>query len=360
MASVMNRINKIFKKTKAEVIFLMNTEHHDSNFIYLTNFTSGVFEYNTLIVTKRKLVLPVSELEYEIAKEQKPKEMEVIKVKSRKEIRAIMKRYMKSKVVGVNESFLPYASYASIKKNIKPKKIIDIYNAFATARAIKDKAELSNIRIANKIARKAIDEVAKELKVGMTERQAAARINYSMMSNGASGVAFESIVAFDKNSALPHHMPDSTKLGSNGIVLMDIGAKYNNYCSDITRTFIFKPQKGSDKYKRFMEMYKTVEEAQRIGYGKIRDGVEGSVAHNAAAEYIDSAKNGIYKGKFIHSLGHSIGIDVHDTGPGLGRGKQKLKENMVVSDEPGIYIVGFGGVRIEDDIIVTKKGATII
>ncbi len=361
MASVSGRIKKIFKNTKADVIFLMNTQVQDSNFIYLTGFTSGVFEYSTLIVTRKKMILPVSVLEYEIAKEQRPREMRVIKAKSRKQVIAIMKRYMKRKVVGINEQFLPYSGYASIKRNIKPKRMIGVYGAFAAARTVKDERELSFIKTANSIAKKAVEGARRQLRAGMTEKEVAAMIDYSIMKHGASGPSFNSIVAFGRNTALPHHMPDSTKLNRNSIVLMDIGARYNNYCSDITRTFMFKPDAGSAKYKRFSEMHKTVSEAQMIGYKNIREGIAGSVAHNKAAEHINRSCSGKYKGRFIHQLGHAIGIDVHDVGAGLGGGsKEKLRAGMVVSDEPGIYIVGFGGVRIEDDVVVTKKGAIML
>lgn len=361
MTAIADRIKRIFNNTKAEVIFLMNTDHQDSNFTYLTGFTSGVFEHTILIVTKTKTILPVSILEYEIAKEQRPSNMTVIKVDTRKEIMKIMKKYMKSKIVGINEAMLPYYAYASLKKNTKPKKIIGVYEAFAAARAVKDSRELSNIKIANRITKKAVEQVKRQLKEGMTEKEVAALIDYHMMKNGANGVAFPSIVAFDKNSALPHHMPDNTKLKKNAIVLMDIGARYNNYCADLSRTFMFKLDQKSEKYRKLSEMYKIVKEAQSLGFSKIKDGVSGSDAHNAAAEHIDTSANGKYKGTFIHALGHPIGIETHDAGPGLySDSKEKLKANMVVSDEPGIYVVGFGGVRIEDDIIVTKKGAIML
>jgi Xaa-Pro dipeptidase len=361
MHSVSERIKKVFAKSDADVMFLINTNFQDSNFLYLTGFTSGVFESTPLIVTKKKLVLPVSILEYEIAKRQRPKEMKVILVNDRKQMRSIMKKYMKSKIVGINGSFIPYAHYKSIRKHANPKRMIDATESFYAARSIKDGEEIKNIRVANAIAKKALENTKKELKIGMTEKQTAARIEYHMMNNGASGSSFRGIVSFNENAALPHHMPDNTRLKPNSIVLMDIGAKYNNYCSDITRSFMFKPYSKSERFKKFKEMHQIVSKAQQIGFKQIRDGVNGSDAHNAASDYIDKANGGKYKGKFIHSLGHAIGLEVHDSGPGLSPNqKEVLKANMVVSNEPGIYVVGFGGVRIEDDVIVTKKGAVTI
>jgi Xaa-Pro dipeptidase len=361
MRSVAHRIRKIFTNTKADVIFLVNTENKDSNFIYLTGFTSGIFEGTPLIVTKKELILPVSVLEYEVAKEQHPKEMKIVKIKGSKEVRELMVKYLKSKVVGVNESFIPYNYYKSVKKHAEPKEMVDISPSFNLARSIKEPEEIANIKVANKIAKKAIDVVKRSLVAGMTEKEVAAMIVYNMMKAGASGPSFESIISFNANAALPHHMPDETKLTPNSIVLMDIGAKYNNYCSDVTRTFMFRPNIKSEKYKQFNEVYKIVSDAQHIGFVQIKDGAKGSDAHNAASDYIKHAANGKYNGMFIHSLGHPIGLEVHDVGPGLNiNAKDALKANMVVSDEPGIYIVGFGGVRIEDDVIVTKNGAIMI
>ena len=361
MLNILGRIRKVFDNCDADVIFLMNTKEQDSNFTYLCGFTSGVFENTPLIVARKKLVLLVSVLEYEIAKEQRPKGMEVVKVDSSKRAREIMVKYMKSKTVGINGDYLPYNYYSTIKKRIKPKRLIDVSSAFGRARSVKGSDEIENITVANRIARKALGIVKGKLKAGMTEKEVAAMIDYDMMKMGASGASFDSIVAFNKNTALPHHMPDETKLKENSIVLIDIGAKYNNYCSDITRTFMFRPDPKSARYKRFADIFNTVRKAQKLSYQYVKDGLPGSKAHDAAANYIDRARNGAYKGRFIHSLGHAVGIEVHDTGPGLSPvSKEKLESNMVVSNEPGIYIVGFGGVRLEEDVIVTKKGAKII
>ncbi len=361
MHSVASRIRKLFDNANVEVIFLMNTSVQDSNFTYLTGFTGGVFEQTMLIVTRKGLVLPVSELEYEIAKRERPKEMKVIMVNKRSQARSLMRRYMRSKIVGINGGFIPIEYYRALKKHAKPKRIVDVSKAFYNARSIKESDEIANIRIANRIAKKSIGSVRKKIREGMTEEQVAARIEYAMMENGASGPSFKSIVSFDGNAALPHHMPDRTKLRKNSIVLMDIGARYNNYCSDITRTFMFRSDRRSGKYLKFTDMHNTVKKAQTTALRFIKEGELASKAHNAAAEQINSANNGRYKGTFIHSLGHAIGIEVHDSGPGLWPGsKEKLRANMVVSDEPGIYIVGFGGVRIEDDVIVTKSGAKVI
>ncbi len=363
MKSLLSRIKKIMGSAKADAVLLMNSGgNKDSNFLYMTGFTSGEFENSILIVLNNRMILLEYPLEYEIAKAQRPKEMTVVLIKSRGQIESIFRRYLKGRTIGVNEGFLPYARYKRLKGLVKPKRMIDVSESFYKARSIKDAYEIDCIRKANSISKKSLKELQPKLREGMTEREAAGLLDYIMMKNGASGTAFESIVAFDSNSALPHHHPDNTKLKKNSIVLIDFGAKYNNYCADVTRTFMFMPDKKSQKYKKLMEMHRIVKDTQQKAFKRIREGAAGGEVSAAAGGYIDGAMNGRYKEYAftkVHGLGHAIGIDVHDPGPGL-YGKDKLKAGMVVSDEPGIYIMGFGGVRIEDDVVVTKNGAIMI
>jgi Xaa-Pro dipeptidase len=364
MRSVKGRLEKVFSNTKADAILLMNTKVEDSNFLYLTGFVGGMFEGTIMIVARDKLVLFESPLEYEIAKAQRPKEMIVVKVESFEDVKKGMTSYLSKKVVGINESFIPYSSYGKMKKYSGANRLVDVSRAFNAARSIKDKEEMDNIRTANSITKRSLLEIRKHMKEGITEKKLAAEFDYIMRKNGADELAFGSIISFGKNTALPHHAPDNTRLERNSFVLFDVGAKHKNYCADVSRTFIFKPDRKTEKYRRMADMCKTVKEAQAIALKSIIPGADASKPHIDADKYINGAGHGIYKGKsfgLIHSLGHSIGIDVHDGRIGLAPGMHfKLKEGMVFSDEPGIYVVGFGGVRIEDDVLVTKEGGVLI
>jgi len=356
MRSIKNRLAKIFKNAGVDKIVIINTNIVDSNFLYVSGFTSGVFEDSALILDKDYAYLITSELEYATAMLQKPKEMHVIMMKSRNDFYDIMHKQLGGRTVGINGNFLPY-NYAKMVAKSKPKKILDVSGAFTEARLVKDSSEIALMREANTIAKKAFAHIPEYFKRGITEKELAADFDYLMMKNGADSTSFQTIVSFGRNAALPHHMPDETRLEPNSILLIDAGAKYKNYCSDLTRTFIFEPQKSSRKYAKIIEIYNIVKEAQRRALAAIKPGIEASMPHIAAENYINSAIGGKYKGTFIHSVGHSIGIDVHD-GVGLSRGyKFRLKPGMVFSDEPGIYVNGFGGVRIEDDVLVTSKGA---
>ncbi len=362
MRSARNRIAKVFKGAKVDAILLSNTKSQDPNFLYLTGFTGGVFEGDILIVMRGGEVLLTSPLEYEIAMAQRPGDMEVVQIGKggRKDAVRRIRALLKGKRVGVNASFLPYSYYAHYKKLTKAREFVDVTENLSNARAVKGRDEISNIRVAVKIIKKAINGTLASLKAGMTEKQAAARIEYLIRENGGDGSSFTPIVCFGKNAALPHHLPDDTKLEKNSFVLLDCGAKYNNYCSDITRTVVFMPDKSSAKYKQMKEMLQTVETAQGLAMKHIKAGVGGNVSYDAALKYIDTVHGGKYKGTFMHSLGHPVGLEVHDVGPGLGGGRARLRENMVVSNEPGIYIPGFGGVRLEDDVVVTRKGGKIL
>jgi Xaa-Pro dipeptidase len=357
----MNRkLEDIFKNAKnVDLILLLNTGNEDPNFLYLTEFESGLFENNILLTKRDRMELLTNSLEYETALKQKNKIMDVVNIKDSNEMSNMLKKEIEGKTIGLNMDFLPSRSLGIIKK-FKPRRIVNISEAFAKARVIKDEVELKKMRIANSITKKAFKEIPKYFKEGITEKKIAARFNYLMAYNGSDKEAFDTIVSFGKNSALPHHFPDNTKLANNSIVLIDAGAKYKNYCADLTRTFFFKPDKTSTKYKKMSEIYETVYKAQQIGLEKAVEDEDGKDVHAAAAEFINTAHGGKYKGRFIHSLGHSIGIETHDPGASFSQQNVKLKKNMVISDEPGIYIVGFGGVRIEDDVLIGKKKSVFL
>ena len=187
---------------------------------------------------------------------------------------------------------------------------------------------------------------------GMTERALKAKIDYQMVERGADSPSFESIVAFGENSALPHYSAGERRLRDGDNVLVDVGARYRLYCSDITRTFFFGHAAASQR-----EAYSKVLEAQTKAIAETREGVTGRAVHQVAAKVINQSK---FKGRFTHSLGHSLGLEVHD-GPGLTlRNPRRLKRNMVVTVEPGIYLPGHGGVRIEDDVVVTKDSCRVL
>ncbi len=358
-----NRIKNVFRAAKGiRSILIVNTGSEDPNFIYMTDLIGGLFEGSLLLVTNSGVTLFTSPLEYELAREQLNNGIRIVNL-NKKDKLEILVNAVKGKKVGINGNFIPYEMYRRLKKRLKVKEFVDVSEAFEKARQVKDSNEIKRIKDANIITKRAIAEVQRGLKAGMTEKQAASRFDSLILKLGADGTSFPSIVCFGRNAALPHHSPDKTKLRYGDFVLIDVGVKMDNYCSDVTRTIIFGKGRGRIKdYGRKAEILKIVKDAQSLAIRSIKEGQIGENPHLIAEKHINSACNGRYKGTFIHSLGHSIGIEVHD---GSGRfltpgSKLVLRAGMVTSVEPGIYVPGFGGARFEDDIVVTKKGAIVL
>lgn len=356
MRDIRPRLEKLLKSSGVDYALVVNTSYRDSNFTYLTGIYSGSFEGSVVVAGKKSARLITTQLDYGVALENPARGLDVVCIKDRKEMIDNLKE-LKGKIVGINGNFLPYSIYSRLKKEIMPKSMIDISDSFTSARQIKDWEEIELIGIANNIVKKVFSWIEERFSEGMTEKELAKVFDALMLSYGANAPSFDTIVCFGENSAVPHHVPDNTKLSKNSFVLIDAGARYMGYCSDVTRTFIFKPDIKSSKYKKMMNIYSTVESAQKNALKLAKPGTYADIVHKAASAYIDKAQHGIYKGKFTHALGHSVGIDVHD-GPGFSPvSHYKLKERMVISNEPGIYLDGFGGVRIEDDLVVLKEGS---
>lgn len=361
MISVKRRLGKFFSNSKVGALVLVNTTDFDPNFLYFTGFTSGLFEGNFLVVKKSGITLFTDTLEYGAAMSQKPKEMKVVLVRKRAELMRRMRREIKDLKVGVNYECLPVAYFNFLRNKAKIKGICDATRDLNATRMIKDPDEIRALSEGARMTKYAMAQIPKFAKEGMTEKHLAEIFTDLMMRRGAQAPSFRTIVSFGKNAAIPHHSPDDTRLKRNEIVLIDAGAKVRNYCSDITRTFIFKPDKHSAYYAKASRMIEIVRTAQRRAMALMKAGVVGKEAHLAAENEINTAENGIYKGRFIHSLSHSVGLNTHDGDVGLGPNTTMvLKAGMVLSCEPGIYVPGFGGVRIEDDVLVTKSGPKVL
>jgi Xaa-Pro dipeptidase len=353
------RAEKIFQLLGDDVeafILANGTEPHlDASFFYVTGYSYGLFEGSYLIAEQNgNISLVTSLLEEPIARTFENgveifAEGDRDRIASRLESLA-RKRPLKS--VGLNSAELTYGSYLQIKSLFKGSKLLDASGAFEEARLIKDDDEIFLIQKACDIASGIYKKMPSMLRKGITETSVAANMAFEMQDVGANGVAFDSIVAFGKNSAEPHYSPAESKLRKGQFVLCDYGAKYRRYCSDITRTMVF----GSASKKQ-KEMYEIIHRALELGSELCTPENTGEFVHSKVAELIDATP---YKGRFIHSTGHSLGLSVHD-GPGLSmRYKKKLKPGMVLTVEPGIYVPGFGGVRIEDDVLVTKNKPKIL
>ena len=219
-------------------------------------------------------------------------------------------------------------------------------------RGSKDEEELSCMTAAQRIAEGALEQILKEIRPGMTEKEIAARLNYLMVSAGAEKTAFDTIVASGPNGSMPHAVPGMRKVRKGDFITMDFGCVYKGYCSDMTRTVALG--RPSDEMRN---VYDIVLQAQLAGIAAAKAGVTGAVIDGAARKVIQDAGYGVY---FGHSFGHSLGIDIHEA-PNAAPGNDKpMPDGAVVSAEPGIYLPGKFGVRIEDVMILRPDGAQVI
>ena len=219
-------------------------------------------------------------------------------------------------------------------------------------RGSKDEEELSCMTAAQRIAEGALEQILKEIRPGMTEKEIAARLNYLMVSAGAEKTSFDTIVASGPNGSMPHAVPGMRKVREGDFITMDFGCVYKGYCSDMTRTVALG--RPSDEMRN---VYDIVLQAQLAGIAAAKAGVTGAVIDGAARKVIQDAGYGVY---FGHSFGHSLGIDIHEA-PNAAPGNDKpMPDGAVISAEPGIYLPGKFGVRIEDVMILRPDGAQVI
>jgi Xaa-Pro aminopeptidase len=212
-------------------------------------------------------------------------------------------------------------------------------------RQVKDSAELEKLAVACQLTDAALAEVLPQLGPGITERQLAALLDRTMALLGAERPAFDTIVASGPNGAIPHHAPTGRELARGDLVTMDFGALYDGYHADMTRTVALGPVAGWQ-----LEIYDLVAAAQRTGIEALTDGVEAGAVDAAAREVIEAAGHAAH---FQHGLGHGVGLEIHEA-PMLGYGAAgKLADRVPVTVEPGVYLPGMGGVRIEDVLVVT-------
>jgi Xaa-Pro aminopeptidase len=219
-------------------------------------------------------------------------------------------------------------------------------------RAIKSTAELDSIRRAAAIADRAFAELLPAIRPGVVERELALELERLLAAHGSDGPAFESIVAFGERSALPHARPGARRLGSGEVVLIDFGAVVGGYRSDMTRTVAL-----GDPGPELARAYEVVRDAQRAAIEGIVPGMTGREADALARGPIDAAGLGE---RFSHSLGHGLGLEVHERPRLSKKSDDELLTAMVVTLEPGVYIAGSGGVRIEDDVVLWPDGAEVL
>ena len=254
---------------------------------------------------------------------------------------------MGAKTIGFEKDSMSYGTYEIYKEAVKAE-FVPVSGVIEKIRLIKTTEEINIIKVACEIADNAFTHILNYIKPGITELDVSNELEFFMRKQGATSSSFDIIVASGVRSALPHGVATNKVIEKGDFVTLDFGALYNGYISDITRTIaVGQP---SDK---LVEMYNVVLESQLLALEKVGPGMTGIEADAVARDYLKSKG---YGEAFGHSTGHGIGLEVHE-GPGLSfRSNTILEPNMTVTIEPGVYLPGIGGVRIEDDILITETG----
>jgi len=350
------RKEKIFNisNKKIDAILIKNNiePYIDNNFFYFTGLEEGIFEgCCAILFPEKKSELIISKLEYESSKKSNNNINIFNNIKTYEDL---LKEFLSSlKLIGLNFNNLLYKDYINFKKLLPNAEFINISEELSELRLIKDNNEIKKIRGACNIVDKVMDKIPNIVYKGITENQLAAEIDFLIQKMGAKKPAFTTISSFGKNTAEPHYSHSNIKLKEGDFILCDFGANFMGYNSDITRTFVFG--KPSDKQ---CSMHKTIVNAQKIAFNELNSEVKANYIHKKVYSYIEQTE---FKSLFIHSTGHSIGLNVHDVGATLSSDCEiLLKENMLFTIEPGIYISKYGGVRIEDDIIIKKDGYELL
>ena len=342
----MNRINSLkqsaAKQGKPTSFLILN----QTNIFYFTNFSGATALF---VPEQGENILYVSGVNYEQAKSY----AKGLSVELLKRGENLMEKIAKNAPKKLGVDALVIESWRSLAKAVGgEEKLEPIHNLVRELRSVKDKEEIKLIREACRLAIVGMQTAKEIVGVGLKEKDAAAEIEYAMRKAGSDGTAFETIVASGATSAYPHGSNLERTIQNGDFVIVDLGATYKFYRSDITRTFI--ASKASEKQAR---IYDIVKLAHEKALEAIRPQVAACEVDATARNIIDKAGFGEF---FVHNLGHGVGLEVHEAPILSPDSKDILAAGNVVTDEPGIYVPGFGGVRIEDTVLVTKTGADIL
>lgn len=328
------------------------------NIAYLTGILAFSLEEREarILVTKQDIFLFTDARYTEMVKNESPF-VTLIETNSDKTFSKNLKEILKKKRVrtlGFEEENITYKEISELEEEVKGVEFVPTEGIVEDLRTVKDNNEVANIKKACALTDKAFEFILKNLKPGVTELEIKTKLESLIRDNGGE-IAFPSIVAFGKNSAIPHHQSGNLKLKTENVVLLDFGAKVNGYCSDMTRTiFIGKP---SDKQ---IKIYNAVKEAQEIAIDYLKTHAREGFELKKVQELANSHLRKLGFSDIPHSLGHGVGLQVHEEPRISPYSEGHLQEGTVITVEPGVYISDIGGVRIEDTVLITDNGLEFI
>ncbi len=322
---------------------------NEVNMFYLIGFRGGS---RLLIPKDGKSVLYVSKVNYEAAKDS-VKTCTVQRIDYGEDIDKVLRDQLID--LGLRKIGFDVMDAQTYIKNAKLQEKLDFYpkrEILWSMRQIKDSEELYFIKKAAEITSKGMKRALEIVDLNKTEKEVVAEIEYELRRNGADGIAFETIVASGPNSAYPHGGSGNRKLQRGDLIVIDLGAKSNGYCSDMTRTIVL-----GNPSPRQLKIFEIVKEAQQRALKALKEGVAAKNIDAIARDFI--VKKGFGE-NFVHGLGHGVGLEVHEPPTLSPISKDQLKNGNVVTVEPGIYIPGLGGVRIEDTVAIIHGESEVL
>jgi len=319
------------------------------NIRYLCGFTGSD---GALVVTQKESFF-LTDSRYWTQADEEVKGTQIIHYKKKMEGIFSLLFDLKLREIGFESAFLPFSVYQLLTEKLAGEaRLLPLENELKNLRAVKDVHELTLMRKAIDISSSAFSQMTEMLKEGVVEREVALAMESMMKRSGADAIGFDMIIASGKRSALPHGKASGKRIEKGDFVLIDFGSGFRGYHSDQTRTVVC-----SDPSREQQKIYQIVKEAHDRAIEKVKPGISIAEVDEAARDHIRSQGYGDY---FGHGTGHGIGLAVHEDPAVNGENKGLLQEGMVFTIEPGIYIPDWGGVRIEDMVLVTPDGAEVL
>lgn len=342
MISRQEKLNRKLKEKEIDAFLLTNS----LNIFYLYQVW---IEGAVLVTPERNFFISSPIYKEEVMKKEREGEIIVYEDTLEKELEKLTGK-LRLKKYGIEANHLSLSKYNKIKGKIKGE-VIPCEGIVEEIRSIKEKGEIDKIRKAGEVTVAAFNYLKEFFHPGITEKELAREaVNYFLEK--AEDVSFPPIILFGERTSLPHARPTHRKLRKNELVLVDIGAKLEDYCADLTRTFLWG--EVSEKWKR---IYRLVKQVQEVAIESVRPGVKCCKIDEKVREKISAAG---YGSGILHGTGHGVGLEVHERPVVRYTSDETLEEGMIVTIEPGIYLPGEGGIRIEDMVLVTSQGGKIL
>lgn len=342
--------------SKHEIDALLITSNY--NIAYLSGILAFSIEERDarILVTKQDIFLFTDARYTEMAKNQSPF-ITLLEISSEKPFSKLLGKTLENKNIkslGFEEENITYKETSDLGERLKNVELIPTVEIAESLRTTKDNNEVENIKKACELADKGFEFILKYLKPGVTELETKRNLEDFIRDSGGE-ISFPSIVAFGKNSAIPHHLSSNSKLLTPSIILLDFGAKVNGYCSDMTRTvFIGQPNQQCAK------IYKAVKEAQEVAIEYLKTHMKNDFELKKTQGLANSHLRTLGFSDIPHSLGHGVGLQVHESPHVSPSTDEGVQPGTIITVEPGIYMPNFGGVRIEDTALITESGLELL